>query len=390
MVLDAVSASLYDATAFCRQMQLLQMPSEAMLAPAVAAALTSAGKDLSATLERLESASSTLATTLAATMPPVGVDGSSPDADGDYPPRAPLVFTPELLGVIASACTALEDCASFVLSAGRAALPPDDLPGLSGQVTVADVFPSWDRLQTILCSAVSNLCDLCQTLPSLPPLLRRGAPPDGQSPTGDMDVATDVLLDVTKAAQSALEQSLIWAQGTRGHDVGGVEAGQFMLPQAVQVLITFLQSSCTGLLCRCLRECVHSASQAPLARAPDASAMSWRLHAVLGCCQTTLAGMRGCLAHASLLHAATGKLAVTVTSLFLAYVREGFGDGEGEVEDGEGGDGTGVMFLMVYIFAVLACTGASVDYQAFVDVSLAGFVFAMVDCDERIYQAQQI
>lgn len=326
---------------FCRQMRLLELPSEAMLSPSVTAALTAASQGLSSTLEALETAHTNLSSAVSTTVAPVGIDVGDSGVDDVESLHAPLVFTPALLDAVASARTCLEESYKTVHRSGQAALSPDDSLDLSGVATVGDVFPSWNRLESMLSSGVTEANQLCQALPAVPPL-HGGANREAASSPPNADAHPEVLTGLTDAAQTALKQTLLWAQGTRSSVAEPDENGMFRLPQAMKILCKFLQSSCTRRLCSALAACVHGAPKLSSDASELEATLNSRLLPVLGCSQTVLTGMRGCVIHAVLLHAATGELAVAITSMFIAYVREGFGDGEGEVAEGEAGEGAGV------------------------------------------------
>lgn len=323
-------------------MKQLELPSEAMLSPSITAALTAAGQGLSSILEMLETTYSKLFSAVATTMAPVGNTVGNSEVDGVEFLHAPLVFTPALLDAVASARTCLEESYNVVHGSGLAVLSPDDSLDLSGIATVRDVFPSWNRLEAMLSSGVAEANRLCRVLPALPFALS-GTKCEAGQPLPNADAHPEVFAKLTDAAQTALKQTLLWAQGTQSSVTQPDENGPLRLPQAMQILSKFLQSSCARRLCSALTVCVHNAPKMSSDASGLESPLHLRLLRVLGCSQTMLTGMRACVIHAVLLHAATGELAVAIASMFIAYVREGFGEGEGEVDEGEGGDGAGVV-----------------------------------------------
>ena len=343
--MDALTRRMYEAVDFCRQMELLHPHAEAMLTASMASSLNAASKAVETTLKRLEAASIRLKDATISTVPPSGVRVGTEAAVAS---RAPLVITSALLEAIAHACKALQDSRDHIMSSGSKLLAQDDVPEHTQPVTVADVYPSWHRLQAMLNAAASQISQMCQELPGLPSEVSCYASKNtGLAAVNSSQLSDEQQMEVGLAAQVAVREALIWAQGTKKYACGERKQGSMLLlPEAVTMCQVFLQSACADRLCAALQACVRTASQAPLTSGHLAGVRS-KFLAVVGCTRAVLAGMRACLAHVVLLHAATGLLALTSTSVFLAYIREGLGQGEGEAGDVDNGEGTGMAVLQV-------------------------------------------
>eukprot|EP00892_Ulva_mutabilis_P006643 jgi/Ulvmu1/4350/UM002_0074.1 len=337
-LLDTVASSVYDVIVFCRQIELLQPSSEAMMTASLTSTFKSASKAVAAILESLEAVQRQLEDATAAVLPPVSVC-SGAQASGAGAARAPLLFTPALLGAMVSACTALHNARERVRRSGEVGVAQGDVADQTRHVTVADVFPCWGRLQAMLTSITLKLSGLRNDLPELPSVLRSDSHA-GRTAAGTTGLSAEHLVRLSEAGGAALKESLLWAQGTKR--VADKQQGLWLLlPEAAAVCEAFLHSACAGRLCIALQACVTGASRGSPFASAELVPMRSKLRAVLACSQTVLAGMRASLAYAVLLHAATGHLAVAAASMFLEYARAGLGDGEGEVEDGEAGEGTG-------------------------------------------------
>ena len=124
------------------------------------------------------------------------------------------------------------------MASGNAALQPHDIPSLSRDATVRDVFPSWDRLELMLVSSVAEIKKLCQELPALPAALGTyGGEMQGSEKVVN---ASDVAASVAVHSQNAIKQTLMWAQKTKSVTAEVGRDIKLTLPQSLQNLAAFL------------------------------------------------------------------------------------------------------------------------------------------------------
>jgi hypothetical protein len=249
----------------------------------------------------------------------------------------PLAFGTQLVDAMVRMLQVLQEGLVDIQEAGRTAVPDLDAPEMPKELIVQHVYPSWTALESLMSTQVDKAARACAAAGPL-----QNARDSTATCSTQVDAAEcpqEMVQLFADSIEASIQRSLTWAQmlQTQPWDTSQ-DARQCMAPQAVQGLIACLQASSLKQLCSSLAACAEAAGQVSGSSA-QVVALSSQMHTMLHLVRVVLAGVRAALAHAVVLQTASSQLAMVLTCVFMAYVKDGFGEGEGQEQDGDGDGG---------------------------------------------------